>query len=199
MAIDSAPDLGQAAIAPLKELGLKDESQGISAELQEPDMPTDVDGMGEFDAPIPGQSLTNSPDSPMPFEGSPKFTNTDQIVNALFKSMTNEEGIVEVTDLLAQDLPIEDIANIFIFELFRSGMINPDMMMLLIEPVMLILIFVAEYAGVEATLNVDVPDESSEDESAIIASLMNEVEIEDGATIEEAPLSLEQAVIAEGE
>ena len=203
MAIDSAPDLGK-PIAPLQALGLQDEKQGIEAVTEEPVaeeamMPLDGQGRNLLDAPVPGQSLTNDPNEPHPFERPPVFTTVNEASSALFRGMTSESGREQVIDLISRDLPLEDIAAVFTFELFRTGLINPDMMLLLAEPTLLILLFIAEYAGLEAIIAKKIT-EDLEDESEAIAKMMNELVVEDGELLDESDvqMDLQQVMITRG-
>lgn len=165
----NAIDLSQADPS-LDALGLQDEVQGAEAQA----MPLDGAGLDPTDAPVPGMSLVNNPDSPRPFEGAPKFTTVAEATRVLFQGMTSEEGMDQVMDLIADDLPLEHIANIFVFEMFRNGMINPDMMLLMVEPTMNILLFIADYADLEVVLDEagDNIEEADENEGAVISAIM---------------------------
>ena len=46
-----------------------------------------------FNRPIPGQSLTNDPASPMAFEKPPEFTNVDDAVEYFFAMIVDEETL----------------------------------------------------------------------------------------------------------
>ena len=52
-----------------------------------------------------------------------------------------------VMELVANDLPIGDIAQIILYDGFTKGMWNPDLLLLLIEPVMYMVLALAEQAG----------------------------------------------------
>ena len=43
-----------------------------------------IETMRPFDGPIPGQSLTNSPESQQAYEGAPEFTNVRAATSAIF-------------------------------------------------------------------------------------------------------------------
>jgi len=209
MAIDSAPDLGK-PIAPLQELGLQDEKQGLEAlpgnQAQAPEgevgptrPPVEVDASGRIalDAPIPGQSLTNDPNSPYPFERPPKYTSVEEAKYALFRGLTSENGLESITELLASSLPLEDIAGVIVFELFRTGLVNPDMMLLLTEPTILLLLFLAEYLDLEAVVAKKIEEEVEEDLEQGIADMMKALTPEDGELLTESDvqIDLQQAVI----
>lgn len=106
-----------------------------------------------MDAPIPGESLTAPPDSPAPYESPPEFTNYDKAVEHLFSLMTGRGD--EIAELANQGLPLEALTMQILFEGFRQGKWNPDLLVLLIEPVLYICLFICEQAGVDYLLGFD--------------------------------------------
>ena len=46
---------------------------------------------GGSDRPIPGESLTNDPESPAPFEGPPQFSQKEDALEYLFVLLTEED------------------------------------------------------------------------------------------------------------
>ena len=203
MAIDQAIDLSEVQ-KPLKDLGLPNEIQGIEKETEQEDLSADASGLSFVDRPIPGQSLTNDPESPMPFEKPSRFNSVDEASEQLFKSLTSEDNITEVLDLLRRDLPVEDVAQIFLFEMFRTGLINTDLMLLMIEPAIHSLIFIADYAGIEVVISKDDDMSSSKlKESKELSKKFSSMEAPvegEGMPLEdnEPLLDLGQAAISEG-
>lgn len=102
-----------------------------------------------FNKPIPGQSLTNPVDSPYPWEKAPRFTKTSNAIDFFTESILGDEeklsGVLEI--LGSGSLPIAEIAQILLEDGFRKGYWNPDLMLLLAEPVMVILMALSERAG----------------------------------------------------
>ena len=187
----NAIDLSQAD-KPLDDLGFQDEAQGVDAQQG----PKDASGMDMTDAPVPGMSLANDPNAPRPFEGAPQLTTVAAATQALFRGMTSEEGMDQVTNILAEELPIEHIANIFVFEMFRNGMINPDMMLLMVEPTMNILLFIADYADIEVVLDesdeLEEEEDDSENEGKVLNAMMNAAPSEISEEMPQELLSLEE-------
>jgi hypothetical protein len=107
----------------------------------------------KFDAPIPGQSLTQNPESPMPYERPPEFVDYEQAQEYLFDKMTDTSD--DIIDLIADGIPLSIMAVSAVFSGFAEGKWNPDLMMLLIEPALYILMFIAEQSGVEYVLDTD--------------------------------------------
>ena len=111
-----------------------------------------------FSAPIPGEGMTSNPATPKPWETPPEFVEVEKAQEFLFeKIMENGE---EFVGLMADGLPIEDIAATVVIGGFQEGKWNPDLVLLLAEPTMYILLFLAEQAGVDYVLSFDQEDES---------------------------------------
>lgn len=135
------------------------------------DLKAQLGGMDPLDAPTPGQSLTTSPESKLAFEKAPQFTNQQKAVEDIFMKMTSEDKIDGFLDLMRDGVPVEYIAQVVLFEGFRSGAYNPDLMLLLVEPVIYILLYLADYANIE-----DVVLDASASSGALSASTGQAVE-----------------------
>jgi hypothetical protein len=116
-------------------------------------------GLDPLDTPTPGESLTSDPETPNPYEQPPKFTDQQEAVDDLFMRLTDEENIDHFLDLMRDGVPVEDIAQVALFEGFRQGMYTPDLMLMMIEPTIYILLYLADYAGID---NVVLSPESGE-------------------------------------
>ena len=103
-----------------------------------------------FSKPIPGQSLTNDPDNPYPWESPPEFVNVNTAIDSIVMNMLgDEEKLANIIEVLASgEIPIAGIAQIILEDGFRKGKYNPDLMLLLAEPLMVILMALAERAGI---------------------------------------------------
>ena len=108
-----------------------------------------VRNIDPFNKPIPGQSLTNDPDEAYPWERSPEHTTVKAALDDLVTNIFEEERLVAIVELLARrTLPIASIAQILLEQGFRQGKWNPDLMLLLAEPLMVILMALAERAEI---------------------------------------------------
>jgi hypothetical protein len=115
--------------------------------------------------PIPGQSLTRDPDSPAPYEQAPEFTNVHKAVEYLFGNIIDEKSYVPVMQALANDTPIMDLVQLVLFEGFQTGKWNPDLMLMLVEPMAYILIALAERADRDVIIyDGEAADEEEEEE-----------------------------------
>lgn len=98
---------------------------------------------------IPGQSLTNDPENPQPFEKSPEFTEMRDALEYIFVSLTQEETYMQVMEEVAKGFPIMDLVQVFLFEGFNNGKWNPDLMMLLAEPMTYMIMALAERIDID--------------------------------------------------
>ena len=121
-----------------------------------------------FEAPIAGQSLTNDPSNPYPWEKAPEMTSVKIATEKIFFDLLKKDNLTTVATLMSQKTPVVDIANLLLQSGFQKGKWNPDMMLNLLEPTMYMLMAIAEKAGIEPVLTRDDADviiEDDEDES----------------------------------
>ncbi len=102
-----------------------------------------------FEGPTPGQSLTNSPDNPYPWEKAPEITSVKVATEQIFFDLLKEDNLTTVATLMSQKTPVEDIANFLLTTGFQKGKWNPDLMLNLLEPTMYMLMAIAEKAGID--------------------------------------------------
>ena len=108
-----------------------------------------------FEAPIPGQSLTNSPDEPYPWEGPPEITSQKEAMNKIFLEIIKPENMETLGTAMSDGIPIAGLAEVLIKTSFQKGKIT------LMEPVMYMLLSVAEKIGVDPVLSDDEEDDRS--------------------------------------
>ena len=101
----------------------------------------------EIRRPIPGQSLTNDPEQPWPWEGQPKFSDMNDALEYFFDKFTEEELFEDLMDLLEDGVPVMSLVEIFLQQGFQEGLFNPDLMLLLAEPLAYMLIALADEEG----------------------------------------------------
>jgi len=106
--------------------------------------------------PIPGQSLTNSPEQPYRWEQPPEFTNPRQGMLHVFEVLTVPETTLNVLISLSNNVGVIDIASIVLYSGFLEGKWNPDLMVMLMEPTMYMIMALAEKA--EITYNLEAGD-----------------------------------------
>jgi hypothetical protein len=121
-----------------------------------------MQGNMEKGRPIPGQSLTNSPEEPYNWEKPAEYTNTKEAMMFVFESLTVPETTANILLSLNKGIGIIDIASITLYTGFTEGKWNPDLMMLLMEPTMYMIMALAEKAEIEYVM--DSEDEVEEEE-----------------------------------
>ena len=119
-----------------------------------------VEAFAKAGRPIPGQSLTANPDEPRPFEGQPDFTNFKEALDYTAAELLLEENFIPMVLAMGDGIPVTDLAMQIGYVGFREGKWNPDLMMMLMEPIMYLLMALAEKAGV----NYRIDDEDDDDE-----------------------------------
>ena len=127
-----------------------------------------------FNRAIPGQSLTRDPESPAPFEKPPQFTNRTDVLENYFEMLTEEETYTSVLDSLEEGIPVMDIVKVLLFQGFQDGLFNPDMMILIAEPLAYMIAALAERADVDFIIAEDYEDEDDEDSDAPQPSVMDQ-------------------------
>ena len=103
-------------------------------------------GMGR---PIAGQSLTNDPENPAPFEQAPEFTELDSASLYLWETITDPEVYAPAMEVLSDGQPIMDLVQLVLKSEFQKGMFNPDLMIMLIEPLAYMFLALAERQDID--------------------------------------------------
>jgi hypothetical protein len=117
--------------------------------------------------PIPGQSLTSDPSNPAPYERPPEYTSIHEASEYIFNNLIQEENYVPLMRLLLDDMPIMDIAQTLIFTGFTEGKWNPDLMIMLAEPVAYMLLALAERAGIDPVIYRGEDEDDLEEEEVL--------------------------------
>ena len=117
--------------------------------------------------PIPGQSLTNDPENPAPYEKAPKFTSVHAASEYLWESFIEPRAYVGLMGSVADGVPIMNIVQIVLFNEFQKGSWNPDLMLMLVEPTAYMIMALAERLDLEMTIYTgDLEDEDEEEDFA---------------------------------
>lgn len=102
----------------------------------------------EFSAPIPGQSLTDTPGN-FPWEKPPRFTDPDEALDEVFERLSSEDGIIQTIALLEAGLSVEAIVRTIMFAGFAQGHWTPDVALLIAEPLYFVVAAIGKKAGVK--------------------------------------------------
>tara|TARA_R110002020_G_scaffold188204_2_gene386890 strand:- start:8844 stop:9413 length:570 start_codon:yes stop_codon:yes gene_type:complete len=109
-----------------------------------------VSNINPFSKPVPGQSLTNDPSEPYPWEKPTDYTTVNSALNGIVSELFEEdERLTSLVQVLASGrMDIASIAQLMLEHGFREGRWNPDLMLLLAEPLMVILMALAERSDI---------------------------------------------------
>ena len=112
--------------------------------------------------PIPGQSLTNDPNNPYPWEQPPEFTDPQRAMLQIFETLTEKDTLSNTLLALVKGVSVIDISSIVLYTGFLEGKWNPDVMTLLMEPTMYMIMYLGDQAGIN--YNMDSKKENNKDE-----------------------------------
>jgi|TARA_B100000073_G_C23639401_1_gene536000 hypothetical protein len=125
-----------------------------------------VQAIGEsLGRPIPGQSLTNSPDNKYQWEGPPDFTDLKEALGDTVNRLLDRQNLVPILKSINDGVPIMDIVAQIGYVGFREGKWNPDLMLLLAEPLAYALMSMAENADIKYRIDSDDSPAGAEDDS----------------------------------
>ena len=85
-----------------------------------------------FDAPIPGQSLTDTPGNAK-WEHPPQFTDVEEASEYVWEKMHEPNILEQIVTFLDNDVPVEAVARMILFGGFMEGKWTPDVAILLSE------------------------------------------------------------------
>ena len=106
-------------------------------------------GINPFNAPIPGESLTSSPENPKAWERPPEFADDDEAMQEIYLLLTEQDKLRELINIINDGVPLDEIAQVVLYKGYTSGKFNPDVMLMLIEPTIYLLIAIADYAEIK--------------------------------------------------
>ena len=105
-----------------------------------------------FDAPIPGQSLTDEPGN-YPWEHPPQTASVEEAADFVYESLMKKENMERMFTLLRMGIPIEALVKVITFAGFLEGKWTVDVAKLL-EPIVAMMITgEASLANVKAKVN----------------------------------------------
>lgn len=98
-----------------------------------------------FNAPIPGQSLTQDPSSAGPWERPPKFNTVNQALDHMFQVCTSKGFINNYNKLLMEDKKfyVDELVSGMLSDGFIKGLWTVDVMSLMVEPLLILMVWVA--------------------------------------------------------
>ena len=124
--------------------------------------------------PISGQSLTTNPDDPQPYERPPQYTSVHEASEDIFSKLIEEETYKQLLIVLGDGMPVMDIVQTMLFTGFSEGKWNPDLMLMLVEPVAYMILALAERAGLDPVIYREEDEDEAEDRQVLGATLEKE-------------------------
>lgn len=88
---------------------------------------------------IPGSSLVRSPDQAYAWERPPAYTSPREAQDAMFGMLSTPEVAENVVKGLSMGIPVTDLTSLLVFKGFLDGAYNPDVALLISEPVAFLL------------------------------------------------------------
>ena len=163
--------------------------------------PKALEAYNPFQGPIPGQSLTNSEDEQQPWEQPPEVTGVKDGRELMFLEILKDENLESIVMLMNNGMSVSEVAEMLLFIGYTKGKFNADLMMLLLEPVMYMLLAIAEAVGIEPKINRDdlinadeeVLDEEDEQDIVNLSSSM-ENQIRNPQKLDELQVNLESKI-----
>lgn len=113
---------------------------------------------------IPGQSLTNDPENPAPFEKAPQYTSVHEASEAIFSELILKENYVPLMEAIATGTPVMEVVQVVLFSGFTQGKWNPDLLVMLIEPVAYMILALAERLDIDPIIYEGEEEDDDDDE-----------------------------------
>ena len=148
-----------------------------------------------FKRAIPGSSLTRSPEDAYTWEQPPVISSSRAASVFFFSKLMEPKVYNAVLDSVEEGTPLMDIAQMLIYQAFVDGIINPDLMMIMVEQVVYMLAAMCELQNVDFIIQEDDEDDIEEE---ITSELINSYFTKENIEIpEEITKQLEEADIPE--
>tara|TARA_R110001592_G_scaffold355636_1_gene656492 strand:+ start:1010 stop:1534 length:525 start_codon:yes stop_codon:yes gene_type:complete len=130
-----------------------------------------------FKRPIPGESLTNSPENQRAWEQPPVITDPQEASRYFLDKLTEPKVYNSLLNSIEEGTPLIDIAQVLMYQAYRDGIINPDLMMTLVEQVVYMMAALAERQGIDFIIQEDDEEdiEEQEREQAMLGDMPEEI------------------------
>lgn len=155
-----------------------------------------VNNASQMKRSVPGEALSNDPDNPYPFERQTEFTVQREALEYLFILITDEDRYADILSVIEEGVPIMELTQVMLFKGFTEGKWNPDLMMLLAEPLAFMLIALAERQGINYVIHNDEMDDEAVEERKLSTSGLEKrlKEKQAGKKVTVLPPNLEQKI-----
>ena len=119
-----------------------------------------------FDAPIPGMSLTHELGA-RPWQTPSQFTTVDEAIEYYMQSMTSEEFMEQLIDVMEMGVPVTSIANSMQLSSVMEGKHTVDVGMLVVPLLMELIMMLGDSAGIEYETGLQDPDRNKTKDSKL--------------------------------
>ncbi len=119
-----------------------------------------------FDAPIPGMSLTHELGA-RPWQQPSQFSTVDEAIEYYMASMTTEEFMEQIIDVLEMGVPVTSIANSMQLSSVMEGKHTVDVGMLVVPLLMELIMMLGDSAGIEYETGLQNPDKNKARDSQL--------------------------------
>ena len=113
---------------------------------------------------IPGQSLMNDPEQSYPWEKPAKFANPREALDIIVTELLQPEPMKNIVAALSNGAAVADLSIAILYSKFSTGDINPDVMLLLVEPVMYLMMAIGEEANIKYNIEGNDLDEFDDED-----------------------------------
>lgn len=124
-----------------------------------------------FDAPIPGQSLTDTPGN-YPWEHPPKYSDFMEASTFIWNRLHQKESNKKILTLMQMGVPIESLTRTTLFGGFVNGLWNPDLAIMLAPTVAKMYVSIAQVANLK-DITLDLPRKKMKNLVGEIMALKN--------------------------
>jgi len=119
-----------------------------------------------FDAPIPGQSLTAELGN-RPWQGPQQFSTVDEAIDFYMENMSSEEFMVQLVEILESGVPVSVLANTIQLGNVMEGRHSVDVGMLVMPMLMEMIMMIGDSAGIKYDDGMNDPNKPTIRDSAI--------------------------------
>lgn len=138
----------------------QDNFMGQAAELNSVENPTvyKEPSINPFNAPIPGQSLTDEPGN-YPWEHTPDYPEVEDAAEYVYKNLQKKKNTKRLVVLLKMGIPIDALTKVTTFSGFLEGKWTVDTAKLLEPIVAMMITSIAEIGKIPAKISMDDMDD----------------------------------------
>ena len=126
--------------------------------MQEPAIPpTEIEqniNFKQFDTPIPGQSLTETPGNAK-YEQPPQYTELTDFMDYMFKSMNRKSARRDLLRMLDAGVPVKILIEPIIMQAVSEGKISMDLAVMSLQPLATMIYGMGDAAGINVVFQED--------------------------------------------